>query len=101
MSINEVNVITKNITNDCKANKSEYFRIKHIVNKINKRQLEISVFDLVQNEQITLTLFYRLVSPIDLLISVRVPKINPSFEVVLTSEVLHCLLVGELKSCPL
>ena len=96
-----INEITKKLTSDCKSQKSEYFRVKHIVNKINKRQLEISIFDLVQNEQVTLTLFYRLASPIDILVSVSVPKINPSFEVVLNAEVLHSLLVGELKSCPL
>ena len=94
--INEINKITKKLTADCKSQKAEFFRIKHYVIKYTKSQIEISIYNVVQNEQIKLTLNYRM-SGADMLIMIRVPNVEPTFEIVLTAEVIHSLLVGELR----
>jgi hypothetical protein len=93
--INEINAITEKITNDCKESKTEFFRIKHFIIKYQIQIIEISIFNVVQNEQAKITLNYR-ISGADMLVWIRVPKVEPSFEVVLTAEVLHSLLINEI-----
>jgi hypothetical protein len=88
--------ILQPLINDCKKNKADMFNVKHYV--FNNGKLTISLFNKQTREQVKLQLSYTVIENV-MLVEMRLPTVETTFQVVLTDEVLHLLLDRVFKPC--